>query len=241
MAEKTGIGWTHHTCNFWEGCNRVSPECDFCYIDKWLRWRGKEPFRGPRRTSKETWSLPLRWDRKAALSGDRARVFTCSMSDFFHKGADPWRQEAWDVIRECKNLDRLILTKRPEMIPQRLPPDWGRGWPHVWLGVTCGVRDSLPRLNLLRKIPATVRFVSAEPLLEGIDFGDHLDGFAWVITGCESAGIDKRRPMDLDWVRDIDRQCREAGVAHFFKQRYEGRTLMTDGMLDGKVRQELPR
>jgi protein gp37 len=162
------------------------------------------------------------------------------MSDFFHGGADPWREEAWDVIRRCRNLDWLVLTKRPELMPDRLPPDWGDGWPHVWLGVTCGVMASLPRLELLRKVPATVRFISAEPLLEAIDFSGHLDGFSWVITGCESAGVGKRRPMAVNWVRDIDKQCREAGVAHYFKQRYNGRVLVTDGMLDGEVRQEFP-
>lgn len=167
-------------------------------------------------------------------------MFTCSLSDFFHEGADPWREGAWDVMRSCENLDWLVLTKRPELIPDRLPPDWGRGWPHVWLGVTCGEAASLSRLDLLREVPAAVRFVSAEPLLEPIDFRGHQDGFSWVITGCESAGAGKRRPMDLGWVRDIDRQCRETGIAHFFKQRYEGPKLVTDGLLDGLVRQELP-
>jgi protein gp37 len=55
------------------------------------------------------------------------------MSDFFHEGADDWRAEAWDVIKACRNLDWLILTKRPERTADRLPPDWGKGYPNVWL------------------------------------------------------------------------------------------------------------
>src|SRR5262249_47829558 len=133
-------------------------------------------------------------------------------------------------------------TKRPELIADRLPADWGCGYPNVWLGVTCGVRASLGRLRILKKTPAVIRFVSAEPVLEGIDFRPHLDGsIHWIITGCEQAGVGKRRPMDLDWVRDIDRQCREAGIAHFFKQRYDGSRIVTDGLLDGVTRQAWPK
>lgn len=135
-----------------------------------------------------------------------------------------------------------MLTKRPELIAERLPEDWGKGYPNVWLGVTCGVASSLDRLAVLKEIPAVVRWESAEPLLGPIDFRPYLDGsFHWIITGCEQAGVGKRRPMDIDWVRDIDRQCREAGVAHFLKQRYEGTRLVTDGVLDGEIRQQWPK
>jgi protein gp37 len=240
MAENSGIGWTTNTFNPWQGCNKVSGECTHCYINALMRWQGKEPFNGPIRT--KDWSKPLRWNRKAALTGERPRIFTCSMSDFFHPGADQWRDEAWDIIRATENLDWLILTKRPELIPDRLPSDWGDGYGNVWLGVTCGVQSSLHRIPLIQKIPAKVRFISAEPLLEQIDFTPYLDGsIDWIITGCEKAAKNKRRPMNLDWVRDIDLQCRNADVAHFFKQRYDGTQIVTDGLLDGFVRHSWPK
>lgn len=240
MAENSKIGWTHHTMNFWWGCIKVSLECLYCYIGAIMRRAGKEPFQGPVRTV--DWSKPLKWNRKAPALDYRPRVFTCSMSDFFHEGADAWRSEAWSIIKECDNLDWLILTKRPELIADRLPDDWGDGYPNVWLGVTCGVNSSLERVEILRALPAAVRFISAEPLLEPIDFRPYLDGsIHWIITGCEQAGKDKRRAMELDWVRDIDKQCRDAGIAHFFKQRYDGTRLETDGLLDDEVRQEFPK
>lgn len=239
MAENSKIGWTDHTMNFWWGCNKVSAECHRCYIGPIMQRAGRVPFNGPMRTV--NWTPPLKWNRKAEETGTRYRIFTCSMSDFFHPGADAWRAEAWEVIRGCTNLDWLILTKRPELIKDRLPNDWGEGYANVWLGVTCGVGSSRPRVSELRSLPARVRFISAEPLLEPIDFRPYLDGrIHWVITGCEQAGKEKRRPMQLDWVRDIDRQCREASVAHFFKQRYEGTQMAYDGLLDGEVRQEWP-
>src|SRR5690606_30592683 len=113
----------------------------------------------------------------------------------------------------------------------RLPADWGSGYANVWLGVTVGAASSLHRVPQLKQIPAAVRFVSAEPLLEELDFRPYLDGgIHWIITGCESAGREKRRAMELDWVRSIDQQCRGAGVAHYFKQYYAGdsNTLVYD-------------
>jgi hypothetical protein len=93
---------------------------------------------------------------------------------------------------------------------------------------------------MLSYIPAKIKFISAEPLLESIDFGLLLEDYDWVITGCESGAKEKRRPMDLDWVRDIDRQCKEYGVPHFFKQRYVGNELIYNGFLDGVLVQEYP-
>lgn len=240
MGEKTGIGWTDCTMNFWWGCTRVSAECDNCYIERWMKFQGiKDPFAGPIRL--KDWQKPFAWDRKAARDGVRRRVFTCSMSDFFHQDADRWRDEAWDVIRRCTNLDWLILTKRPKLVPKRLPKDWGDGWPHVWLGTTCGVRKSLPRVELLLDLPAAIRFVSAEPLLEPIDFRPYLDRLDWIITGCETAAKRKLRRMELDWVRDIDQQCKEFSVAHFFKQYWADGSLCEDGVLDGVKQQEWPK
>jgi protein gp37 len=240
MAENSNIGWTHHTMNFWWGCNKVTRECKICYIGPIMRRAGREPFRGPGRT--KNWTEPFKWDRAAAKAGERHRVFTCSMSDFFHEGADGWRAEAWEVIKACPHLDWLVLTKRRELARDRLPPDWGGGYPNVWLGVTCGCSESLYRLPHLRELPAAVKFVSAEPLLERMDFRPHLDWLDWIITGCERASKEERAVMDLDWVRDINRQCAEAGKRHFFKQAYvnEKGVPCEQPLLDGVVVQEFP-
>ena len=241
MAENSKIGWTDHTHNFWWGCHKVSEECRFCYIDGIMRRGGHDPFNGPMRT--RNWSNPPKWNRKAEAAGTRLRIFTCSMSDFFHPGADEWRDDAWDLIKSCPSLDWLILTKRVELVRERLPDDWGDGYPNVWLGVTAGCRSSLSRVEMLAEIPAALRFVSAEPLLEPIDLRPHLNSIDWVITGCERAKKGRRRLMELDWVRDIDNQCAVFGVAHFFKQYYLNDVGIPreDGMLDGRARQVWPR
>ena len=144
------------------------------------------------------------------------------------------------MIRSCRNMDWLVLTKRSERIARCLPKDWGTGWVHVWLGVSVENQKWIKRIEDLLAVPASIRFVSAEPLLGPINFRPYMDRLDWIITGCERAAVKKRRPMDIDWVRDIHNQCDAAKKAFFFKQYYEGTKLVYDGVLDGIVRQEWP-
>ena len=234
------IGWTNHTWNPWWGCDKVSDACKYCYIGQVMRRSGHEPFQGPMCTGKATWRKPYSWNREAAETDQRPRIFTCSMSDFFHQKADRWRSDAWEVIRANGCLDWLILTKRPELIRDRLPADWAEGYPNVWLGVTVENQQMISRIDALSKVPAAIRFVSAEPLLGPIQFGRRMRRLDWVITGCESAAKDKRRPMDSDWVRAIRDECDQQGVPLFHKQYYIGNQLFYDGFIDNEVRQAWP-
>jgi protein gp37 len=206
----TNIEWTDKTWNPWMGCEHVSPGCDNCYMfTDMQRWR-----RDPEvvtRTTNATFNRPLRWARNSAVR----YIFTCSWSDFFISTADDWRADAWNIIRQTPGLTYQILTKRPVLIPRRLPADWNAGWPNCWLGVTVESRAYLGRLDLLRRIPAAMRFISFEPLLE--DLGEiDLSGFHWAIIGGESGP--KRRTCEVDWIRNVVRQCEAQSVAVFVKQ-----------------------
>jgi len=213
----TLIGWCHHTINFWMGCNHVARECDGCYAEALMLRQGSDfnvlrPTKGP-------WRDAELLDAKAKARDTHELVFTCSMSDFFHLQADPWRQEAWDVIRKCRNLIWLILTKRPERIAQHLPSDWdgGKGYPHVWLGVTCGAMESFHRVDALRKIPCSLRFLSCEPLLE--DISDlNLDGIGWILCGGMSGSLARERAMDLRWAAALYDRAASAKIPFLFKQ-----------------------
>ena len=139
------------------------------------------------RTSENLWKNPLRWEKKAAKRGKAVRVFTCSESDFFHQGADEWRPEAWQIIKDTPHLLYQILTKRPGRIASHLPPDWGsEGYANVWLGVSAACNQSMVQIDKLRAVPTRTRFVSAEPLLEDISQAINLDGIGWLIAGGES-------------------------------------------------------
>lgn len=241
MGDKTRISWANRTMNFWVGCRHVSTECDHCYAEVLLnRLHGSGYFDTVRRT--KTWRDPIRWQREAAKSGRHDLVFTCSLSDFFIQQADEWRPEAWRIIKHTPNLIYQILTKRPELIARRLPPDWGPGYQNVWLGVSVGTKRFLRRMDVLREIPAYVRFVSAEPLIEDIcpDLERFVDGFQQIIIGGESGNNSNNfRPMDPEWARRIVRVCREHDIAVWYKQSAAIRTEMGT-QLDGQTIQEYP-
>jgi len=150
------------------------------------------------------WNKPLRWNRAARAAGKRARVFCGSMCDVFEHRTGPagkvleeQRERLWELIASTEDLDWLLLTKRPQNIGTRVAVPWsGAGPANVWLGCTVEVRAALPRIDVLRRIPACVRFVSCEPLLEDLGAVD-LTGIHLVIVGGESGP--KARPMDQAW------------------------------------------
>ena len=235
MGNETAISWTEHTWNPWKGCTHVSPGCDHCYADRQMTKLGLN-FKVVTRT--KTWGDPLRWQKAAEQAGCVETVFTCSWSDWFHHHADEWRPEAWQIIRRCPNLHFQILTKRAERMARHLPPDWGEGYPNVWLGVSVESQKYKWRLDYLRKTPARVRFVSAEPLLEDPELtGDQVEGIHQIIVGGESGP--GYRPMDHQWARNILELCRQRGIAYFFKQSAAPRTEMGT-RLDDREYQEYP-
>jgi protein gp37 len=171
VGDRSLIEWTDASWNPWRGCDKVSPGCAHCYMFRDQTRYGRDPGTVVR-AADPTFLAPARsrkWqEQRLAIEVEehrRMRVFTCSWSDFFHPDADEWREEAWALIAACPHYDWQILTKRPELIADRLPPDWGEGYEHVWLGVSIENRRFVDRADLLRQTPAAVRFISAEPLL----------------------------------------------------------------------------
>jgi protein gp37 len=230
MGLKTNIAWTDHSWNPWIGCHKTTSGCMHCYMFTEQRRYGRNPNAVIR--CKTTFDLPLKIH-------EPAQIFTCSWSDFFISEADHWRDEAWAIIRKCPHLTFQILTKRPDRIAKCLPADWGQGYPNVWLGVTIESSAYLHRLNILRAIPAAVKFVSAEPLLDNIvpadDYTRNLLGFVdWIIAGCESG--DDCRATDIAWARKLKDFCMIMNIPFFLKQLRDSRNKIIEmPELDGKV------
>lgn len=225
MAETTKIQWTDATFNPWIGCTKVSLGCDNCYAEALMDHRYHRVQWGPKqdrvRTSAANWRLPIRWNNQAAARGIRQRVFCASLADVFdNQVPDEWRNDLWKLIQATSHLDWLLLTKRPQNIAKMLPAGmfhFGGPWPNVWLGVTAENKEEAGRrISYLQSVPAAVRFLSCEPLIEEIE--PNLRGISWVICGGESGLRAKVRHMDLDWARLLRDQCATAGVPYFFKQ-----------------------
>jgi protein gp37 len=163
-----------------------------------------------------------------------SKIFTCSLTDFFLADLDGFRNEAWDIIRRCPQHTFQILTKRPENIADRLPDDWGDGWPNVWLGTSVGSQDSIERIAQLVNVhaPNSAFFLSLEPLHGPIDLYkaimtvremefNVMPAIDWVIVGGESGhdtGKYRYRPCELKWIEDIVSFCKREGIAVFVKQ-----------------------
>jgi protein gp37 len=174
-------------------------------------------------------NLPRAW-RKGR------RIFVNSMSDLFHKGVPlDYIQQVFDVMRRAHWHRFQVLTKRAERLAELDPH---LDWPgNVWMGVSVENSDHVDRIDHLRGTGARVKFLSLEPLLGPLT-GLDLRGIHWAIVGGESGP--KARPVEADWIRDIRDQCREAGVAFFFKQ-WGGRNKKKTGrLLDGRTWDEVP-
>jgi protein gp37 len=225
MGQDSKIEWTRHTFNPWWGCDRVSPACKHCYADTWAQRLNLDlwgPQKERRTFSDKHWAEPLKWNARAALEEVRPRVFCASMADVFEErvALDAQRARLWDLIGGTPNLDWLLLTKRPQVISKMVP--WTDAWPaNVWIGTTAEDQEwADKRIPHIAELPATVRFVSCEPLLGPIDLGRWLrpggPGVNWVIAGGESGA--KARPMNPLWAESLRDQCDVATVAFHFKQ-----------------------
>lgn len=234
MGENSKIEWTDHTFNPWWGCTKIAPECANCYAESFANrykfniWGQNTPRRD---LSEQNWRLPLKWNRAAKAEGVRKRVFCASMADVFEDRDDRTRprMRLWGLIKQCDWLDWMLLTKRPKNIHPLAPFWWSHEPPkNVAYGTSVGCRKSLPLIDELRVVPASMRFLSMEPLLEDVGTLD-LTGISWVIVGGESGP--GARPMYADWARSIRDQCQTAGVAFFMKQIDKKQPIPVDLMI----------
>lgn len=234
----TKIEWTDETWNPVTGCVKVSPGCKHCYAERFAeRFRGTPGhpfFNGFDPTLRpERLEQPFRW-RSPRM------VFVNSMSDLFGDFVpDAFIESIFNVMRRTPQHTYQVLTKRASRMRW-----WVRrqGWleraTNIWLGVSVEDREfGLPRVEALRRTPTAVRFLSIEPLLEGLPTLD-LTGIDWVIVGGESGP--GARPLDPRWVRDIRDHCRSVKVPFFFKQ-WGGVFKSRRGrLLDGRTWDEFP-
>lgn len=213
MSTKTSIEWTEQTWNPATGCSKISPGCEHCYAEVMARRLKAIGVKGYENGFKLTLQ-PHRLEEP--LQRRKPTIyFVNSMSDLFHEEIpESYIKQIFDVIKNTPQHTFQILTKRAERMAGLLskydiPPN-------AWLGATVeNKRHGLPRIDWLRKVDAKVRFLSIEPLLE--DLGDiDLKNIQWIIVGGESGP--KARPMKLEWVKNIKRQCKENDIPFFFKQ-----------------------
>lgn len=250
MGQKSKIEWTDATWNPTTGCTKVSDGCDNCYAYTLAHGRLAQAYSRQLPVIQndtnvaDPFAVRL-WPERLKEPGkwkEPRIVFVNSMSDLFHVDVpDVFVRQIFEVMIKFDQHIYQVLTKRPtravrffeknrDLFPNGSIP------PHIWMGTSIESQDVIYRIDHMRLLPAAVRFLSCEPLLGRLDLDLH--GIHWVIVGGES-GIGHRR-MDPAWPTEIREQCKEAGVAFFFKQ-WGGRTPKAGGrLLDNATWDEMP-
>ncbi|MDE2106558.1 MAG: DUF5131 family protein, partial [Patescibacteria group bacterium] len=168
------------------------------------------------------WTELLKWNRAASCEGQRRRIFVMSMGDWAEGRPDqaPHLERFWRLVPQTPWLDKLMLTKRPQLINKLYPHRALGARTDVWMGTTVeNTRWMGIRWGHLREVEAAVYWLSMEPLFEAVKLPSDflaLGVRAWVIVGGQSGAHANR--LDVATARYMRDQCREAGVPFFFKQ-----------------------
>lgn len=234
MAQTSTIEWTEATWNPTTGCTKISPGCKNCYAERFAeRWRGIKghPY-------EQGFDLKLWYDRiEAPLHWKKQRIiFVNSMSDLFHKDIPfEFTEKVFETMKKSHWHVYQVLTKRPEAMLEfsKYYGDWPS---NVWAGVTVENQDYTHRIDILREIPVKTKFLSCEPLLSDLTLD--LKDISWVIVGGESGP--GARPMEKAWVTSIQKQCKKADIAFFFKQWGGVFKSHTGRELNGRTYDEMP-
>lgn len=235
------IEWTEKTWNPVTGCSKVSAGCRHCYAERisldngWSKYPWKAQYAPQNVVCREDrLAQPAKWKQGAV-------VFVNSMSDLFHEQVpDVFLDNVFAVMAQTPRHFYLILTKRPARMQQYLT-DAGTPLANVGIGVSVEDQKAADeRIPLLLDTPATMRFLSCEPLIAHVYLGGNLKSIDWVICGGESGpGC---RGMSPVWANSLKNQCVSLGVPFFFKQ-WGGHPDKRGGdkaVLDGQIFHELP-
>lgn len=213
--------------NPWHGCRKISEGCRHCYVYRQDARHGLASDE-VRRTA--AFDLPVRRSRDGRFRiPARETVYTCFTSDFLVEEADPWRAEAWEMIRLRHDLRFFFITKRIDRLVAVLPPDWGDGFEHVAVGCTVeNQTEADRRLPLFLEAPLRHRIIIGAPLLGPLDLMPYLTAAIEEVSVGGESGSDARL-CDYDWVRAIRDQCVAAHVPFRFHQ--TGARLLKEGHL----------
>jgi protein gp37 len=241
------IEWTEATWNPVAGCSVISPGCTNCYAMRMaarLQAMGMAKYAGTTRKSgkRHVWTGRINLDHRALTAPlawrQPQRIFVNSMSDLFHDALDArFVQRIWQVMENAGWHTFQILTKRPDRMLELLSQPAFPQLANVWLGTSVESNEYVDRLDVLRQVPARVRFVSFEPLLGRIVDPDLRD-IHWAIVGGESGP--HARPVEKCWIDEPRDSCQAQSVAFFFKQWGGTRKKKTGRLLAGRMWDEYP-
>lgn len=234
MANNSKIEWTEATWNPVTGCSKISDGCLNCYAERMSRrlmLMGQNNYKNGFNITlhPQSLDLPLKWKKSKT-------IFVNSMSDLFHENIpNSFIYDVFEIMNNATWHNFQILTKRAKRLFKLSKfLNWA---PNIWIGVTVENNKYIERIDYLRNVPSSIRFLSLEPLLSPIH-NLTLKNIDWVIVGGESGP--NSRPIKHEWVEYILKQCRNNNVPFFFKQ-WGGINKKKSGrLLNGNLYNELP-
>ncbi len=247
MAGLSDIEWTDATWNPVAGCLMISPGCTNCYAMRMaarlqsmshpsyvgtVRKSGGRPvWTGKVNLVEHALDAPLKWRKPR-------KIFVNSMSDLFQDGVPShFIEKVWNVMMKADHHVYQVLTKRPENMKRIVSELDLTPAKHIWLGTSVESEQYSSRIDVLRSIPAGIRFISFEPLLASVG-KVNLENIHWAIVGGESGP--SSRPMEAAWVNEIKQQCRMSDTAFFFKQWGGTNKKITGREFRGRTWDEFP-
>ena len=208
----------HDIWNPWHGCIKKSEGCKNCYmyfLDKSRNQDGSKIFKVAGK-----FDYPIQRDKNGEYkvkSGEQIRV--CMTSDFFLEQADMWRNDAWNIISQRKDVVFLLLTKRPERVEKCLPSNWGDGWENVFFNVTTeNQKRADERIPILLDLPFKHKGIMVAPFLDKISIDKYLqyNQIEQVVAGGEN--YDGARPTKYEWVKDLYEECKRYNITFCFAE-----------------------
>ena len=209
---KTNIEGCDYTWNPITGCTRISPGCKNCYAHGIAnRFNGGD------------FSIKFHPERLGQPLDVKqpSKIFVGSMTDMFHNEVRiDWFRKVMEVVRTTKQHTFIVLTKRPENMSEEIMLAYQAAikdgcYDNLWLGVSVCTRTDVDGLRHLKMIPAKVKFISVEPMLERISLGDYLSWLDWVICGPENGK--GARPMKEEWAEELSIDCKDYDIPFFMK------------------------
>lgn len=218
----------HDIWNPWHGCKKKSEGCQHCYMF-YLDMVHKNKIPSDKVYRTNNFNYPLQKNRDGSYkvkSGEQIRI--CMTSDFFVEEADEWRPEAWDIIRQRKDVSFFMLTKRPERVLENLPSDWENGYENVFFNVTCeNQKRADERIPILLSLPFKHKGIMCAPFIGEVKIDNYLDSgeIEQVIVGGEN--YDGARECHYEWVKSLYDSCVRRNITFCFME--TGSVFVKDG------------
>ncbi len=217
----------HDIWNPWHGCVKCSEGCQNCYmyfLDRIHNRNGADIYR-----TKAGFRYPLQKSKNGEYkikSGELIRV--CMTSDFFLEEADKWRNEAWDIMKERRDVKFFLLTKRPERVKNCLPYDWGSGWENIFFNVTCeNQKRADERIPILLDLPFKHKGIMCAPFIGEVHIEQYLKTGQIEQVICGGENYDGSRPCNFEWIKHLRNECEKYNVTFCFIE--TGTNFIKDG------------